>query len=353
MAQPEVIKDIDARVKKSGDTMTGNLQGKYFQGTWLQTTDITDLNSSSSKIAVISNDGWIYYRTPSELASDIGLTGNYVLKSGDTMTGNLTAPKFIGSLQGNAATATKLQTPRTISLTGATTGSTSFDGSNNVSMTTKRKSCYVGQSSSTATNPYYKFASTTITSAYTDRTITFKVYQGYNDNSTATGILTAHFRTSGTIGWESGQLVWEYADSGIDISKFFLCYKETSGTNVDVQLYVCIDAPWVHYHFDVLSEGDRIINNDYWTLYNSDVAGESDALPNGYTSKVSVLNTLKNNITGNAAKASKLATARTISLSGAVTGSGKFNGSANLNIVTTISNAGPGSFKMYMDSLKE
>ena len=140
MAQPALVKDIEARVKKSGDTMTGNLIGKYFQGTWLQTTDITDLNSSSSKIAVISNDGWIYYRTPSELASDIGLTGNYVLKSGDTMTGNLTAPKFIGSLQGNAATATKLQTPRTISLTGATTGSTSFDGSNNVSMTTKRKS---------------------------------------------------------------------------------------------------------------------------------------------------------------------------------------------------------------------
>lgn len=106
MAQPEVIKDIDARVKKSGDTMTGNLQGKYFQGTWLQTTDITDLNSSSSKIAVISNDGWIYYRTPSELASDIGLTSNYVLKSGGTMTGNLTAPKFIGQLQGNASSST-------------------------------------------------------------------------------------------------------------------------------------------------------------------------------------------------------------------------------------------------------
>lgn len=110
MAQPELIKDIEARVKKSGDTMTGNLIGKYFQGTWLQTTSITDLGSSPSKIAVINNDGWIYYRTPSELANDIGLTGNYVLKSGDTMTGNLTAPTFIGSLQGNASSADKLNT---------------------------------------------------------------------------------------------------------------------------------------------------------------------------------------------------------------------------------------------------
>ena len=106
MAQPELIKDIEARVKKSGDTMTGNLSGKYFQGTWLQTTAITDLGSSPSQIAVIS-EGWIYYRTPAELAKDIGLTGNYVLKSGDTMTGNLTAPTFIGSLQGNASSSYK------------------------------------------------------------------------------------------------------------------------------------------------------------------------------------------------------------------------------------------------------
>ena len=62
----------------------------------------------------------------------------YVAKSGDTMTGNLTAPKFIGALQGNADTATKantLTTARTISLTGDVTGSVSFNGSQNVSLT--------------------------------------------------------------------------------------------------------------------------------------------------------------------------------------------------------------------------
>ena len=40
-------------------------------------------------------------------------------------------------------------------------------------------------------------------------------------------------------------------------------------------------------------------------------------------------------ITGNAATATKLATARTISLTGAVTGSGSFDGSGNLSIATT------------------
>lgn len=40
------------------------------------------------------------------------------------------------SVHGNSATATKLQTPRNISLTGDVTGNVSFDGSKNVSMVT-------------------------------------------------------------------------------------------------------------------------------------------------------------------------------------------------------------------------
>jgi len=43
---------------------------------------------------------------------------------------------FQGDLTGNAATATKLATARTISLTGDVTGSASFDGSGNVSIAT-------------------------------------------------------------------------------------------------------------------------------------------------------------------------------------------------------------------------
>lgn len=42
---------------------------------------------------------------------------------------------IVGSLSGNASTATKLATPRTISITGAGTGSVEFDGSANVSLT--------------------------------------------------------------------------------------------------------------------------------------------------------------------------------------------------------------------------
>ena len=59
------------------------------------------------------------------------------------------------SITGNAGSATKLQTARTISLTGSVTGSTTFDGSGNVSITTttnhNHDSVYVKKSGDTMT----------------------------------------------------------------------------------------------------------------------------------------------------------------------------------------------------------
>ena len=53
----------------SGGTLTGNLTGKYITGTWLQ---ITATGDKAGKFATIDDQGWIYYRTASEVASDIG-----------------------------------------------------------------------------------------------------------------------------------------------------------------------------------------------------------------------------------------------------------------------------------------
>lgn len=50
--------------------------------------------------------------------------------------GNFSANIITASLNGNASTASKLQVPRTISLTGDVSGSTSFDGSENVNIST-------------------------------------------------------------------------------------------------------------------------------------------------------------------------------------------------------------------------
>lgn len=62
---------------------------------------------------------------------------------------NIYGSTFVGSLNGNAATATKLATARTISLTGSVTGSGTFDGSGNLSIatTTNHTHNYAGSAS--------------------------------------------------------------------------------------------------------------------------------------------------------------------------------------------------------------
>lgn len=63
---------LDGKLDKTGGTLTGNLTGKYFTGTWLQTTAATDLGRTPGKVAVLDESGWVYYRTPAEIKSDIG-----------------------------------------------------------------------------------------------------------------------------------------------------------------------------------------------------------------------------------------------------------------------------------------
>lgn len=65
---------LSGKMDKSGGTFTGNVSGKYFCGTWLQSTAASDLGRTPGKIAVLDDSGWMYYRTPSELFADLGIT---------------------------------------------------------------------------------------------------------------------------------------------------------------------------------------------------------------------------------------------------------------------------------------
>lgn len=64
---------LDSKLNTSGGTLTGNLTGQSLTGTWLQTTDATDLGSTPSKVAVLDGSGWVYSRTLAELKGDIGV----------------------------------------------------------------------------------------------------------------------------------------------------------------------------------------------------------------------------------------------------------------------------------------
>lgn len=54
--------------------------------------------------------------------------------TGGTLTGNVTAPQFVGALVGNASTATKLAATKTIGLSGVTATAQAFDGSANITI---------------------------------------------------------------------------------------------------------------------------------------------------------------------------------------------------------------------------
>lgn len=72
--QNKVIKSaLDEKLSTSGGTLTGNLTGKYITGTWLKTTDASELSTTPTKIAVLDSTGWVYYRTLDQLKSDLGV----------------------------------------------------------------------------------------------------------------------------------------------------------------------------------------------------------------------------------------------------------------------------------------
>ena len=64
---------IDGKLSTSGGTLTGNLTGKYITGTWLRSTEASDLGRTPGKIAVLDDSGWVYYRALAELFADLGI----------------------------------------------------------------------------------------------------------------------------------------------------------------------------------------------------------------------------------------------------------------------------------------
>lgn len=62
----------DKYLPLTGGTLTGNVYGKYFCGTWLQTMEASNLGKTPPYIAVLDGSGWVYKRTPAEILKDIG-----------------------------------------------------------------------------------------------------------------------------------------------------------------------------------------------------------------------------------------------------------------------------------------
>ena len=256
------------------------------------------------------------------------------------------------AFNGNASTATKLATARTVSLSGAITGSGTFDGSNNLAITTS-----VGNLS------YLPLSGGTVTGNLTvNGTITGHIS---GNASTATTWQTARTLTVGNTGKSvngSANVSWSKAEISGDATNtangWMSAADKKKLDSITVSQIGMVGANSIVGAGDVkvtITNGVATVEHANHSITAGTASGGSGTLSNGGsftipkvtydayghitgTGTTSVTLPMITSISGNAATATKLASARTISLSGAITGSGTFDGSNNLAITTSVGN---------------
>lgn len=249
-----------------------------------------------SSISVIRNDGvmeagkYIDFHTTNTGTTDydVRLTaGSGTL----TCSGSITATSF----SGNASSASKLATARTITLDSGLQGSVSFNGSANVTLNGSLKRCsFVDEASDWATYPWRKIANTAVGGSYADRSITFMVTNSWSTN-TCIGILRAHIRVGGKAGvYETGQLKWMFLTDTdgtyIKPENFVMVYTNNSGSTLGVEIWVKNTARYNGYMFTVLDESHRTGFYDGWALTTNPTRAASYTSGTGViTSTVSTL----------------------------------------------------------------
>lgn len=151
----------------------------------------------------------------------------------------------------------------------------------------RAKRCRVGQSGSTTTNPWYRFASLNAadlsTSVHVDNRISFKVNYGYG-RAACFGILNVSVRFGSDSTVESTKFVIE-SDTGLVADRFVLAYSGGA-----VELWVNIPLQYTYVHFDVISESSRNNWSNNWVLYDISSAGHAASVTSGYTQVIAAKN---------------------------------------------------------------
>lgn len=130
----DITGDITGDLHGNADTATKLQTGRNINGTLFDGTQniITAQWGTARNIGIVNSDG-----TGTAVPTSVNGSVNVNLRLPATIKANLqgnVTGDITGNLNGNASTASKLQTARTITLTGDATGSTSFNGSANVSI---------------------------------------------------------------------------------------------------------------------------------------------------------------------------------------------------------------------------
>lgn len=309
-----------ARIRVSGETDAGELA--------LETAD-----DGSEPIVARQYTG--IYTTPVRTAKILDESGN------TSFPGTVFAPKFTGGLNGNSATATKLKTPRTLSLSGKAAGSATFDGSANVSINV------TSVNADTATKATQDSAGNVITDTYLKKA-----------GDTATGDLTApnfvgHLKGNADTATKARQ----DSDGNNFTEAYVLRYMDIGSMGISLDM-LTIGGLFV------ISENSAAIEAKHCPepghagsiLVMGGIASKGDLMnPKGCTQVYTTYdthNSYKRDYDSSTqtwsewrkcafedstvAKAQKLSTPRKINITGNATGSGTFDGSGDISISTTV-----------------
>lgn len=254
----------------------------------------------------------------SQLVSNDERLNEKIKRTSDDLAAHNKDPKAHATgIAGNAATATKLQTARTLSLTGKAAGSTTFDGSAN--------------------------ASINVTSVNADTASKLSTARKINITGNATG--SAAFDGSGNIDIKTTVSEAAHAQKATDADTVggVGIRSENDGYNKTLNKpYIPIVGP-----DGAIELGNMVdIHSTYGAKEDFNVrltpdSGYLRAQAYGTEGQANTIHTTGyiGDLKGNAATATKLATPRAISLTGNASGSANFDGSDNVSINTTVSQA--------------
>lgn len=305
---------------------------------------------ADSKLATISTAGKVSNSATTAASTNIA----NAIVTRDSL-GSFSANTITAALAGNASTASKLATARTISLTGAVTGSTTFDGAGNASIATTHTADPVitltgdVTGSGTMTN----LGNVSITATVADDSHNHIIAnidglqtaldgkQAAGSYAPATGIAPSAITGTAVITTDSRLSNARTPTAHTHDDRYY------TEAEIDAKLAGLPVSGHTHAATDITSGTLAIARIPTGTTSttvalgnhtHSGYAASSHTHDDRYYTETEV-NTLlagKLGTTATAAAATKLATARTISLTGDVTGSATFDGSANASITAVV-----------------
>lgn len=240
------------------------------------------------------------------------------------------------SVSGNAGTATKLATARTITLAGGHQGSATFDGSVNITIDAWSK--YITSSNGNTNNyPYHRFAKlNTITGLFQDRSASYIISGGYTGGGW--GIFRLILRTNNTGSVSSCDVEWIVREKlSLDFIQVGL-YDVSGKTYADA--FIKTNGTWDSYTINLIESGSRGAMLNTWEFVqsiedNNTTTSDPKTSKEVYVSIESAATTLHNQAYSQIIKGTDKGTVNTANSASTASSATKATQDASGNVITS------------------